>query len=176
VDYSEDSFNDAKIGLDKFYTTLDSVQEELKKPLQGQKKTESPIIDNCGKAVESFQAQFEEAMDDDFNTAQALGYFYDLLTHFNSLLTLSKGRPTEEIAHLLKQGLDHFLKIGWVFGLFREAPEQYLAQQKKEGLKRLNLTEEEILRSMEERNLARKEKNFKKQMRFEGTFFQKELS
>jgi len=173
VDYSEDSFNDAKIGLDKFYTTLDSVQEELKKPLQGQKKTESPIIDNCGKAVESFQAQFEEAMEDDFNTAQALGYFYDLLTHFNSLLTLSKGRPTEEIAHLLKQGLDHFLKIGWVFGLFREAPEQYLAQQKKEGLKRLNLTEEEILRSMEERNLARKEKNFKKADEIRGNLLSK---
>ena len=162
VDYSEDSFSDAKIGLDKFYTTLNSIQEELKKPLQGQKKTESPIIDNCRKAVESFQAQFEEAMDDDFNTAQALGYFYDLQTHFNSLLTLSKGRPTEEIAHLLKQGLDHFFKRGWVFGLFRDDPEKYLAQQKKEGLKKLNLTEEEILRSIGERNLARKEKNFKK--------------
>src|SRR5512139_3977877 len=173
VDYSENSFNDAKIGLDKFYTTLDSVQEELKKPLQGQKKTESPIIDNCRKAVESFQAQFEEAMEDDFNTAQALGYFYDLQTHFNSLLTLSKGRPTEEIAPLLKQGLDHFLKIGWVFGLFREAPEQYLAQQKKEGLKKLNLTEEEILRYMRERNLARKEKNYKKADEIRGTLLSK---
>ena len=56
VDYSEDSFNDAKIGLDKFYTTLNSIQEELKKPLQGQKKTESPIIVDCREAVESFQS------------------------------------------------------------------------------------------------------------------------
>ena len=123
--------------------------------------------------METFQARFEEAMDDDFNTAQALGYFYDLQTHFNSLLTLSKGRPTEEIAHLLKQGLDHFLTTGWVFGLFREAPEQYLAQQKKEGLKKLNLTEEEILRSMEERNLARKEKNYKKADEIRGNLLSK---
>jgi len=65
------------------------------------------------------------------------------------------------------------LKIGWVFGLFREAPEQYLAQQKKEGLKRLNLTEEEILRSMEERNLARKEKNFKKADEIRGNLLSK---
>jgi cysteinyl-tRNA synthetase len=63
---------------------------------------------------------------------------------------------------MLDQGLDHFLKTGWVFGLFREDPERYLAQQKKEGLKKLNLTDEEILRSIGERNLARKEKNYKK--------------
>jgi cysteinyl-tRNA synthetase len=62
----------------------------------------------------------------------------------------------------LNQGLDYFSKIGWVFGLFRENPEQYLAQQKEGGLKKLNLTEQEILRSIEERNLARKEKNWKR--------------
>ena len=101
-------------------------------------------------------------MDDDFNTAQAIGYFFDLQTHLNSLLSLSKGQPTEEMVSMLKQGLDHFATKGWVFGLFREDPERYLAQQKKEGLKKLNLTEQDILRSIEERNLARKEKNWKK--------------
>jgi cysteinyl-tRNA synthetase len=63
---------------------------------------------------------------------------------------------------MLNQGLDHFLKTGWVFGLFREDPEKYLAQQKEGGLKKLDLTEQEILRSIGERNLARKEKNYKK--------------
>jgi cysteinyl-tRNA synthetase len=101
-------------------------------------------------------------MDDDFNTAQALGYFYDLQTHLNSLLSISKGQPTEEIAFLLKKGVDHLSTKGWVFGLFRDDPEKYLARQRKEGLKKLNLTEEEILRSIEERNLARKEKNYKR--------------
>ncbi|MGZ3615091.1 MAG: CysS/YqeB C-terminal domain-containing protein, partial [Thermodesulfobacteriota bacterium] len=44
----------------------------------------------------------------------------------------------------------------------REDPGDYLARQRKEGLKRLNLTEEEILQSIEERNLARKDKNWKR--------------
>jgi cysteinyl-tRNA synthetase len=163
VDYSEDSFNEAKSGLDRFYMTFNSIQEELKKtPVPPQKKMDSSVIENCHQAIESFQTRFEEAMDDDFNTAQALGYFYELQTHLNSLLSLSKGNPTEEITSLLKQGLDHFSKIGWVFGLFREDPGDYIARQRKEGLKKLNLTEEEILRSIEERNLARKEKNYKR--------------
>ena len=122
----------------------------------------SSVIENCRKNIESFQTRFEEAMDDDFNTAEALGYFYDLQRNLNSLLDISKGHPTQEIILMLKQGLDHFSNIGWTFGLFRDDPEKYLDQQKKEGLKKLNLTEQEIIRSIEERNLARKEMNYKR--------------
>jgi cysteinyl-tRNA synthetase len=162
VDYSEDSFLDARSGLDRFYMTLNGILEELKKPLVSPKKTDLPVIDDIRKAIDSFQGRFEEAMDDDFNTAEALGYFYDLQTHLNSLFGLSKGQPTDEIASILKQGLDHFSKLGWVFGLFREDPGDYLARQRKERLKKLNLTEEQIHRSIEERNVARKEKNYKR--------------
>ena len=162
VDYSEDSFLDARSGLDRFYMTLNGILEELKKPLVSPTKTDLSVIDNIRKAIDSFQGRFEEAMDDDFNTAEALGYFYDLQTHLNSLLGLSKGQPTDEIASILKQGLDHFSKLGWVFGLFREDPGNYLARQRKEGLQKLNLTEEQIHRSIEERNVARKEKNYKR--------------
>jgi len=162
VDYSEDSFAEAKSGLDRFYMTLNTIQEEIKKPVIPKKNIDPGVIENCLKNIESFQTRFEEALDDDFNTAQALGYFYDLQTHLNGLLSLSKGQPTEEIASLLKKGFDHFMTKGWVFGLFGDDPETYLTQQRKEGLKKLNLTEEEILRSIEERNLARKEKSWKR--------------
>jgi len=162
VDYSEDSFGEAQKGLDRFYATIHEIQEELKRSLVSQSKIDPAAIDNCRSVIESFPARFEEAMDDDFNTAQALGYFYDLQTQLNSLLSLSKGQPTEETISMLKQGLDHFSTKGWVFGLFREDPEGYLVQRKKEGLKRLNLTEQAILRSVEERNLARKAKNWKR--------------
>jgi len=162
VDYSEDSFGEARKGLDRFYTTLHEIQEELERPVVSQSKIDPAILENGRRTIESFPARFEEAMDDDFNTAQALGYFYDLQTQLNGLLSLSKGRPTEEMISMLKQGLDHFSTKGWVFGLFREDPEKYLAQRKNEGLKRLNLTEQTILQSIEERNLARKAKNWKR--------------
>jgi cysteinyl-tRNA synthetase len=174
VDYSEDSLIEVKTGLDRFYITLEGIQKELKKPIATQTPSlPSPlkgegagggfsVIENCRKNIESFQTRFEEAMDDDFNTAEALGYFYDLQRNLNSLLDISKGHPTQEIILMLKQGLDHFSNIGWAFGLFRDDPEKYLDQQKKEGLKKLNLTEQEIIRSIEERNLARKEMNYKK--------------
>jgi cysteinyl-tRNA synthetase len=161
VDYSEDSFNEAKLGLDRFYSTLNAIQEELEKPLS-QKKLDSPVIENFRQTIDSFPAQFEEAMDEDFNTAEALGYFYDLQRILNSLLDMSKGHPTEEVVSLLKRGLDHLFHMGWVFGLFRDNPASYIDRQKKEGINKLGVSEEEILKSIEERNLTRKEKNYKR--------------
>jgi len=161
LDYTEESLKEAKSGLDRFYSTLKAVRDELNKPVQPSKgKATSPIPDPSLQAIESFQARFEEAMDDDFNTAQALGYFFDLQTYLNSLLNLSKGRPTEEILSLLKKGSEYFSKLGWIFGLFREDPERYLNEQRKAGLKKLTVSEEEILKLIEERNAARKEKNW----------------
>jgi cysteinyl-tRNA synthetase len=101
-------------------------------------------------------------MDEDFNTAEALGHFYDLQRNLNSLMDMSKSHPTEEIATLLKRGLDHLSNIGWVLGLFRDHPASYIDRQKKEGIHKLGIPEEEILKSIEERNRNRKEKNYKR--------------
>jgi cysteinyl-tRNA synthetase len=162
LDYTEESLKEAKSGLDRFYSTLKAVQDELKRPVEPPKGKPLPIPEPARQAIESFQARFEEAMDDDFNTAQSMGYFFDLQTHLNSLLTLSRGRPTEEMLSLLKKAAEAFSKMGWVFGLFRDDPENYLNEQKKAGLSRLNLTEEEILNLIGDRNAARKEKDWKR--------------
>ena len=178
VDFSFDSLSEAKSGLDRFYTTLKAIQDEIKElpsPLPGEglpcgvtkytpqgRGGSDSIFKETRQALESFKTRLEEALDDDFNSAQALGYFYDLQTHLNFLLDISKGRPNEEIVSLLKQGLNHFSQMGWVFGLFQEDPELYLGEQKKEGLKKLTLSEEAILKLIEDRNIARKGKNWKR--------------
>ncbi len=171
VDFSFDSLSEAKSALDRFYASLKAIQDELKKSTsphapspsraEGMGERESAIKD-ARQILESFPARFEEAMDDDFNTAQGLGYFFDLQRHLNSLLDISKRKRSEEILEILKMGLDCFTRFGSILGLFHEDPERYLNGQKREGLKRLNVTEEEILRLIDERNLARKEKNWKK--------------
>ncbi|MBS3905794.1 MAG: cysteine--tRNA ligase [Syntrophaceae bacterium] len=178
VDYSEDSLLDAKTGLDRFYTTLKTIKEKIgiiPSTLTSEKPYSIPspsrgegegggvnLLEEARKTIETFQIRFEEAMDDDFNTAQALGYFYDLQTVLNSLLDLSRGQPTDQIRSLLDQGREQFRKMGWIVGLFREEPESYMDRQKKEGLKKLGLSEEEILKLIEERNTARKNKDWKK--------------
>ncbi len=182
VDFSFDSLYEAQTALDRFYTTLKAIKDEISKPVVTQtpfpskeetSKIPSPltgegkvggvsVIKECCKTIEPFQTLFEEAMEDDFNTAQALGYFYDLQRNLNSLLDLSRGQPTEEIRSLLKQGYDHFSGMGWIFGIFREEPRVYITKQKNEGLKKLGISEEEISKLIEERNVARKDRNWKR--------------
>jgi cysteinyl-tRNA synthetase len=62
----------------------------------------------------------------------------------------------------LKQGFDQLSKLGWIFGLLREDPQRYLEVQKREGLKTLKVSEDEILRLIEERNQARRNKDWKR--------------
>ena len=170
VDFSIDTLSEAKLGLDRFYTTLKAIQDEMAKSIgphtpslsSSLKREDSPLLDECRQTIKSFKTRFEEAMDDDFNTAQALGYFYELQRHLNILLDNSKGHPTEEIISMLKQGSNQLLEMALIFGLLREDPGTYLSEQRKEGLKKLNLPEEEILRFIEERNTARKDRNWKK--------------
>ena len=162
VDFSEDNLLEAKAGLDRFYTTIKAVQDEMAKPPTPQGKLDVSLLEENRRTIESFQGRIEEAMDDDFNTAQALAHFFDLQTQLNTLLNLSKGRPTEKLLSTLKLGRDHFSRMGSIFGLFRDDPENYLDRQKKEGLKKLNLTEEEILKRIEERSEARKAKDWKR--------------
>jgi cysteinyl-tRNA synthetase len=163
VDFSEDSLSEAKSGLNRFYITLRGLQEEMARPIvPRQDKLDVSLLGQCRQAIESFQTKVEEAMDDDFNTALAIGHFHDLQTSLNSLLNLSKGRPTEGIASILKQGFDQLSKLGWIFGLLREDPQRYLEVQKREGLKKLKVSEDEILRLIEERNQARRNKDWKR--------------
>ncbi len=163
IDYSEEGLLEAKTGLDRFYATLNAIQEALKKGTQpSSKRMGSQQIDQWRALIDSFPSRFKEAMDDDFNTAQALGHFYELQTALNGLLGLSKGKPDEERVSLLRRGYDQFKELGWVLGLFQEEPEAYMDRQKKEGLRRLGLSEEEVLKQIEERNVARKNKDWKK--------------
>jgi len=161
LDFSEESLAEASSGLTRLYETLETIENEMAKP-SSSKRVDTAQVETLRKAVEAFPARFEEAMDDDFNTAQALGYLFDLQRNLNSLLGLFKGQPAEEIRSLLGQGLESLRSRASILGLLREEPSRFLTEQRREGLRRLNLTEEAILRLIEERNEARKAKDWKR--------------
>ncbi len=173
IDFSLESLQEVKGRLDRFYATLKNLKDEMKKPLHPNRTITTSSLSPYRQTIESFQTRFEEAMDDDFNTAQAIGLLHDLQRQLNSLLDISKGQPTLEIISLLEQGLNQFSKTGWVFGLFCEDPHQYFDRERREGLKRLGLSEEEILQSIEERESARKEKDWKRADEIRNALLQK---
>jgi cysteinyl-tRNA synthetase len=68
-----------------------------------------------GEAVAEADRLFHESMDDDFNSAKAIGHLFDLSRHVNRALDEGLGSEAKSAARSL-------LKLGGILGLFWKAP------------------------------------------------------
>jgi len=75
LDFSENAMQDAMAGLDRLYECVAAI-DELRST--GNQSSTSSISAKDTQKLESLQTRFEKAMDNDFNTAQALGILKSL--------------------------------------------------------------------------------------------------
>lgn len=94
----------------------------------------------CLEGAQQFVTRFEEAMDDDFNTADAISVVFELVKYINSHVDGGSSKD------LLQALYDVLYKLTDVLGLIVEKKEEIL--------------DEDIERLIAERQAARKEKNF----------------
>src|SRR3990170_1018875 len=155
IDYSDAALNDAKTGLSKFYSTFKRVDEILSTVGAGLKP--APTIESEKAAFESFKGlsrKIEEAMDDDFNTAQAIGYMFDALKLINRLCD-------EGSYSMMSYGRNIVAGLGnRLFGLFAATPEEFFKTEEAKAA--LGVSEDEIKRMIEERAEAKRSKEFKR--------------
>jgi cysteinyl-tRNA synthetase len=147
LDFSMQKVEEAEKGLTRIYETLVRVDAALG-------VTSSPAGELRTPDSE-LQTRFREAMDDDCNTARALGVVFDGIRELNR--ALDTGQTTE--VPVIRQGL---AAIGSVLGVMNEAPSHFLEAQKQRGLAQTQLTPETIEQLIAERAAARKAKDFKR--------------
>ena len=161
VDYSEQNLTEAKTGLDRLYALLkdmDEIQAAARKSAEL-----SPAEEKMRDDVQAFSEKFTEAMDDDFNTAAALGHLYTLTRTLNMFIDQKKKDPSVHISdETIKRAQEQFQKVGSIFGLFNESPHSYFQKQREKGLTAAAISPEEIERLIAERLAARKAKDFKR--------------
>jgi len=102
-----------------------------------------------GIADESVISRFREAMDDDFNTPDALAVAQAAARELNAAKARNDAVAARTAAGSLRA-------IGAVLGLFQQDPVAYL----KRGLKAGSLSDTDIERRLEQRRAARKAKDF----------------
>ena len=130
IDYSQESLQEARNGLDRFYNALKDHADVA--PASQDELTRS-----------SFYDRFILAMDDDFNTREALSAMYDLVRDLNS-----------EADATAKRNLASQLKaLGQILGILRRNPHEYLQAG-------VALSSEQIEALIAERLQARTDKNF----------------
>jgi cysteinyl-tRNA synthetase len=165
VDFSFQNMVEARANLDRFYTALRGVEEFL-----GEAKEESlypperlkGISRELSEKLATVRGKILAAMEDDFNTALALGYLHELARALNRALADKAFCKDPAAAALLKESRSRLSEAGEIFGLFREAPAEYFAGQQRRFLASKNLAEEEVLDLIVRREVARRSQDWKK--------------
>ncbi|MBC8207551.1 MAG: class I tRNA ligase family protein, partial [Desulfobulbaceae bacterium] len=157
LDFSETAMQDAMAGLDRLYQCVAAIDE-----LDGTVSGEGAMLMSAKdqKKIESMEVRFQQAMDNDFNTAQAQGLFFDLSKILNKVLRQLPEQPATGDLELLRTGRDLLQRLAGIMGLLQEDASHYLAAKKAAMLEELSISEDEINELIDQRRLAREAKDW----------------
>jgi cysteinyl-tRNA synthetase len=155
IDFSEKNIEDVEKVLTRFYEGIEAVETILKH----KKIAESLPSDSKVKSSPLMQ-KFEEAMNDDFNTAVALALMNEELRNLNRLVNEPQTRS--DTSDDLQISLAALKKVGDVLGLFARTPKEFQTEIFQLKNSALGLDTEKIEALIAARNAARKAKDWGK--------------
>jgi len=163
IDFSDQNMEEAKAGLTRFYEALRGAEQVLAShPVPARATCPEISADEreVYDLVEALEEKFAEAMDDDFNTALAIGHLFEGARAVNRLVAKGRFDDCPLSLTVLRDAVDKLKKLGGVLGLFASAPVAWLEGQKSAGLEERGLDAAAIEALINERLQARREKNF----------------
>ena len=139
LNFSADLMEASKNGLERIITAVANL-----KHLMGATTVEAMTAEEqaAWEKTAAFVSDFEAAMEDDFNTADAVSSVFELVKFANTTATGESSKEYLQNVH------DLIVKLADVLGLIVEKEEELLA--------------EDIEKLIEERQAARKERNFQR--------------
>ncbi len=153
IDFADQQLDEAGQALARCYEALDQAGRVA--PAVAGGAVPADLVEAVAKLAE-LDERFREAMDDDFNTAQAIGHLFDGVRAMNRLLAADSPALSGAVA----AGRATLLRLGGVLGLFASVPADWLACQARRRLAESGLDEAVIAARIAERLAARKERNF----------------
>ena len=139
LNFSADLMEASKNGLERIVNAAENLKFRMK---NAKEEAITEAEQEAYAKTEEFVGKFESAMDDDFNTADAVAAVFDLVKYINT------NTSEESSAEYLKKLLERLTKLCDVLGLIVDKEEEMLA--------------EDIEKMIEERQAARKAKDFAK--------------
>ena len=137
LNFSADLMESSKNALDRIINAVENLKFLAGNGAEGE-MTEAEQKEVEGLA--EFEKKFDEAMDDDFNTADAIAAIFELVKYANSNVTAEN---TKAFINTVKEKI---VSLADILGLIVEKEEEIL--------------DSDIEKLIEERQAARKEKNF----------------
>jgi cysteinyl-tRNA synthetase len=151
VDFSDQNLKDAQAGLSRFYEALQAAADAVEGVPEGD------VVAEEGAELET---QFRAAMDDDFNTAQAIGHLFEGVRTINRMIAEKKFRKKADRVASVRALREKVSELGDVLGLFVSDPAAWLKQKNLKRLQELGLTEADVDAAIQERLAARGDRDF----------------
>ncbi|CAO2825849.1 unnamed protein product [Amaranthus hypochondriacus] len=160
VNYSDVLLETASERIFYIYQTL--YDSEVLLSEHGRATLKDTIPDDIASCINDFQNAFLTAMLDDLHTPVVLAALSDPLKTINDLLHTRKGKKREmrmESLAALEKTINNVLTV---LGLMPSSYAEALHQLKEKALVRAKLSEADVKKKIEERDAARKNKEFEK--------------
>ena len=150
IDFTEMAMDETCKGLDKMYALLLRVDNTM-------------VIEST-QDIESGDCwqQFCEAMNDDFNSARGIGIIFDTVRTVNRMLDQYEYSGADQIKKTIQRGLADILRTGNILGILLEKPSVYFDKKQTQVLEQKSVDPTMVAKMVEERNAARKAKDWKK--------------
>ncbi len=134
IDFSDQSLQDGRSALDRFYTMMEALNNAIGKNYKPGPYTEeeiSPAASALIKSADAFLGKFDEAMDDDFNTASAIGGVFEMVRDINRALSDTDIlRSDPHIKDALAHAGDALSTVSRVLNLFGRDPEEWFGRSR----------------------------------------------
>jgi cysteinyl-tRNA synthetase len=152
LDFSDKSLADSEARMEYFYETLAQVDERIANRDFG----EGPLSEDTDR----YLREFEQLMDDDFNSAGATAVIASLFTSINTLLERPPAKDKAQVGRTLARLREQVRKISAIIGLFRDDPTAWLMRRRERVVKAKGIDTARVEKLIAERARWRLEKNF----------------
>jgi cysteinyl-tRNA synthetase len=158
LDFSFDALEEAEKGIKRVYSALAQVRTELAKT--SWKK--SPFPDELGAELDAVEQHWAEAMEDDLNTAGALGHVFSAIRLAGRVADDKNLRKSEGGRDLFTRILADMAAWSEVLGIFGREPAEFLTELRDNRAARADIDPARVQALLDARQQARKDKDFAK--------------
>ncbi|MCB0416479.1 MAG: cysteine--tRNA ligase [Bdellovibrionales bacterium] len=159
IDFSEKHIRDVDAALHRIYSArlkCESFPTEDLAP-GGEGSTEENKLVAFSK---EFPKLWQDAMDDDFNTAKAAGYLFEYVRAVNAYLDRKKFKPNEKALELCQNFVAALEDYSSVMNVLGENSETFLQSLRLRYLAANGISEATVLEKIAQRREARQSKDF----------------
>ncbi len=156
LDFSDEALEEAEKGIRRVYAAIAQMRESLQKD----KWSKGSLPQDITAELDGLEAKWDASMEDDLNTAAALGHVFNAVRLAGRIADDKTLRKSEGARGLWQRILNDLASWDEVLGVFHRDPEEFLAELRDTRAARKGIDIAAVQALLDDRLEARRNKDF----------------